>query len=376
MNPFITIWFSPKRTIRAIVDQNPKFLVLFLALMAGAVEVGMQGVTLASQFNAPLLWTVIFSAVIGGVLGLIGLYFFGFLYRWIGSWFGGKATGAEARAAVAWAKVPTFVIFGIWLLIYFLAGDVLGALSRAPEQLSGGTVALVLGYVAAGFWFGTWSFVMLCLMLGEVHGFSGWKGLLIVLIQSVLLIPVVFVIGLLAATAIPNFLRARETVLMQQLGQRPAHRQEGETTREMTELDESLKKLREQLAEFEPQPMTDEPEAQVPGATAPTVAGESLPPFELPPAETVEEEMWGPIAEEPMTEAPPMPVAEEPAIGEPQTQIPAASAPTAPPELLRSFRLTSGETFEGRVVFDGDTYFRVELADGTERIIFKDEIVE
>lgn len=363
MNPFITIWFSPKRTIRGIVDQNPNFLVLFLALATGAVEVAMQGVTLASSANAPLLWTIIVCAVIGGILGLIGLYFFGLLYRWIGSWFGGKATGPEVRAAIAWAKVPTFVIFGIWLLIYLIGGDVSRALTEAPGSVSAGTAALLLGQVVSSLWFGIWGFIMLCLMLGEVHHFSGWKGLVTVLIPSIVIIPVFLVIGLLAAIAIPNFIRARENALLQRQGQPSA--QVETFDEEMWEpIDEEPPFIEEEPAAQEPLPFVPEEAAR---EDVPPVVTEQQVTDEPPATEPLPF-----VAEEPVTGAPPL--APEELGKEPEPQVWETAVPAVPGEAVRQFHLRSGERFEGEVVFDGGAYLRVKLTDGTERVIFRDEL--
>jgi len=218
MNSFLAVWLHPRQTIRTIVDQNPKSLVLLLAMAAGGGEIAMRGASVGQGMGTNALVVILVSGVVGALLGLAGLYFFGFLYRWVGGWFGGQATGVQVRAAIAWAKVPVFAVFVIWLIFYFVSKGAIADMSQTGPEFS---VSLLITGVAS-IVLGVWSFILLCLMIGEVHKFSGWKGFLTVFLPGVIVLVPIFFIGLLAAIAIPNVLRARDNALQAQQVQQPA----------------------------------------------------------------------------------------------------------------------------------------------------------
>ncbi len=195
LNPWTSIWLQPRQTIRQIVDTDPTRHVLWLAMGAGAVSALMPVMkhTATLKTSAGLVMLV---AVIGGaIVGFVGLYVTGWLYRWVGSWMGGQAKSVEVRAALAWGSLPAFAEFVIWLLV-MLATVGSGAFGNPIVGVVMGVVATVLGI---------WQLVLQCHTLGEVHRFSAWKGFGTFLIPGVLL-----VIPLLAAIAIPNVLRGRQ----------------------------------------------------------------------------------------------------------------------------------------------------------------------
>jgi hypothetical protein len=220
MTPWVAIWIRPRQTIRRIVDTNPKQGVLWLAMASATAGVLIQFGALiagylmrtraavtgeADSWLVPLLLTLLGAVIIGALGGLGWLYLFGWLYRWVGSWFGGQAKNVEVRAAIAWVEVVSLAVFGVWVLLLVVSG---GQLVSAPEELLT-AAGLGLGLVAFGGWM--WRTVLVCHTLGEVHRFSAWKGLGTLLIPHALLVVPVFMLALLAAITIPNVLRGRMT---------------------------------------------------------------------------------------------------------------------------------------------------------------------
>jgi hypothetical protein len=39
LSPWLTIWIKPKQTIRRIVDSDPQYQVIFLAVLVGIIQV-------------------------------------------------------------------------------------------------------------------------------------------------------------------------------------------------------------------------------------------------------------------------------------------------------------------------------------------------
>lgn len=211
LNPWGSIWIAPRRTIRYLIDTNSGYAVLSLALITGAMNLCMQ-VTgfLRNPPIVTLLLGILLASIGGALLGLLGLYSFGWLYRWVGSWMGGQATTRELRAAIAWTHLPTVAIFLVWII-----GTVAVYSQGQGDADAAESSQLVFGFafVGAQFVFGVWAFVLLSRAIGEVHRFSSWKGFGTVLIPLCLLtIPVAFIVLVVAgAVAIPNFVRARAT---------------------------------------------------------------------------------------------------------------------------------------------------------------------
>jgi signal peptidase I len=76
------------------------------------------------------------AIVIGGaILGVIGLYCSGFFFPWAGNLFGGHASAAEVRAALAWGQLPTVLggvvglILGLLLLSTGISKPVTGIIA-------------------------------------------------------------------------------------------------------------------------------------------------------------------------------------------------------------------------------------------------------
>lgn len=201
-SPWLTMWTSPRETIRRIVYYDPKRDVLFLAALQGFISY-LSGALYAFLFlalisndyiQAPSIWEgdlsslsymsftaliVAFGicAIVGPISGLIGLYLYGWLFRVTGRWLGGQAYPVEVRAALAWSAVPQ--IWGAILQLFklLLTAYVLYA-NATSNYVSSSALLTILGF---SFLFdsaiGIWSIVLYLKSLGEVHGFSAWRAL-------------------------------------------------------------------------------------------------------------------------------------------------------------------------------------------------------
>lgn len=206
MNPWVSIWFKPRQTIRQIVDTNPRHLVVPIAIAAGIAGGLMQALTPLTRAGVSIGVAVAIAVVLGGLFGLIGLYLFGWLYRWVGGWLGGQAKNVEVRAAIAWVEIPTFAVFMIWLASFLMTPGQAVATGGGGNMLTTAS-AIVIGIAA--FAAGIWRAVLACHTLGEVHRFSAWKGLGTMLIPNALIMIPIFFIAMVSAIAIPNVLRGR-----------------------------------------------------------------------------------------------------------------------------------------------------------------------
>jgi Yip1 domain len=194
-NPFLTIWTRPRATIRGILNTNPTYLVLPLA-MAGGVT---QTLDSAAQTNAgdqlPLARILIMGTLLGMMCGLIGIYIGGALLSWAGRRLGGHGSSEELRAAIAWSQVPALARIPIWILQIDLIGREMFT-SKKPVLHGSpglGLVLIITGVI--GIILGIWAFFTMLKCIGEAHGFSAWRawGLLILTVG----IPILLILVLL-----------------------------------------------------------------------------------------------------------------------------------------------------------------------------------
>lgn len=201
-SPFLSIWVKPRETIRKIVETNPTKHVILLAMVAG---IG-QALDRASSRNAgdtiPLPAILGICFILGPIGGIISLYLGGALYRWSGSWLGGKASSEEVRATIAWSSVPTICILPLWILELLILGREMFTSSTPNIDANPLLLAILLGFAIIELVVGLWAFVVFLQSLGEVHRFSGWKALGTVFLGTlVILVPILCIVGLFVAAS-------------------------------------------------------------------------------------------------------------------------------------------------------------------------------
>jgi hypothetical protein len=191
INPWLHIWVYPKKTIRSLLDSDPQRTIVWLAVLAGILS----GALFAFLFwnsewstNYKIFFPI-GSLIGGGILGLISLYFEGWLYTLTGSWIGGKGSFTDLKCAVGWRNYPTIVTI-------FFNGVTLLTISKPWLHDTFGLIYTILSI---------WTFVILVNLIGEAHRFSAWKGLLSVLIAMALLTVLFMVIALIIPLLSPLF---------------------------------------------------------------------------------------------------------------------------------------------------------------------------
>lgn len=192
-NRWLSLWVKPRATIRRILETNPQFMVIPLALLYGFVA----GITwigfLWSRFpNRPEYHktsVVVILLIMGALFGLVSLYIGSALYRMVGGWLKGKGKFQEVKCAVAWSFYPFIVsaIFAILSYTFYQHPFISFAFS-------------ILNLI-----FLIWAYVLFFHLLGEAHQFSAWRALGTVLITIALIFAVLVVISLLIPMLQPMF---------------------------------------------------------------------------------------------------------------------------------------------------------------------------
>jgi hypothetical protein len=183
-SPWLSIWVEPRRTIQAIVDRDPKFMVLPLAALAGIGE-ALDRASLRHMLDEVSLATMLLVCLLGGIFaGIVGLYLYAFLARVSG-------TSGQLRAALAWASVPMVAALLVWLPEAWLFGRDL--FTAAQPRIDANPLAF-LGLTLLELALGVWSLVLACKTIGQVHGFSAWRGAATMLISVLLVVVPLFLL--------------------------------------------------------------------------------------------------------------------------------------------------------------------------------------
>jgi hypothetical protein len=181
-----------------MINTDPGRSVLLLAALAGVGQM----LDRASARNAgdhlavPVI--VVLALLVGPIARVISLYIGGALLDLTGRWLGGRGTPAEIRAAVAWSNVPAVAGLLLWIPELALFGSELFTSETPVADANPFLGAALIGFGAAQVILGGWSLVLLLKGLGEVQGFSAWKGLGNVLLSG-LVVAIPILTGLLLA---------------------------------------------------------------------------------------------------------------------------------------------------------------------------------
>jgi hypothetical protein len=182
LRPFLSIWTSPRVTIRGIVDTDPNRHVLWLVVVSGFLGVLNRA---AAQGLGDELTTagVFLLAAVMSPLGILFLYVGGMLLQWVGAQLGGVASRAQVRSAIAWSSVP----FTTWSLLLWpleLAVFGGGVFSKSTPTIDPALLVLI---GIGGLTVLVWGTIVHLHCLGEVHRFSAWKALWAVVLATLVI---------------------------------------------------------------------------------------------------------------------------------------------------------------------------------------------
>ena len=183
-SPWLTTWFSPRRTIRRIVEAEappswwPVIALALLGQVFGLMQFDPDETVNVSQSAMPV--------VLGALQTVFGVLVGPFLLAFVGGWLGGEADPGEIRQAIAWGYLP-FAVAGLCWIPLALAYR--GTLSQPEPEIPLALVPLVLAAMVGV----SWSIVTQVIMLAEVQRFSIFRA---IASMVVLLIPA-FLLGLL-----------------------------------------------------------------------------------------------------------------------------------------------------------------------------------
>lgn len=199
MNPWISMWTKPRKTMRYIINDNPRKYIIPLAMIYGILT-ALDKACLRSMGNTFSLWSILLIAIVGGSIGgICYVYLNALLLQWTGKWIGAKGSTEHIRAALTWGSIPYILISILWIPELILYGEEMftTATPMMDSNLSLCMLLMVLGVIE--FIGSVWSTIVGLKCLGEVQGFSAWKALGNCLLAGlVILVPIIIIIILIS----------------------------------------------------------------------------------------------------------------------------------------------------------------------------------
>ena len=196
-SPWLTIWTSPRATIRRIVDHDPVHLVLILAMLGGFAQAlnNSSSESWGEILSIPVIFLI--CAIVGAVSGIIGLYVYGALLKWTGGWIGGQGSSVQIRAAIAWSNVPLIWALILWVPKLALFGQDLFTSEMSNFATNQSLRLLFFVFIIIEVIIGIWAFIIQLKCIGEVQKFSAWKALGNVILSGLVIIVPIFIVVLI-----------------------------------------------------------------------------------------------------------------------------------------------------------------------------------
>jgi hypothetical protein len=200
-HPWFKIWINPRGTIREIIDYNPNYLVIPIALLSGLAQALDRsiGSSLGDDFDLRILIPVII--IIGPILGIIGLYVGGAILSWFGQRLGGQGSQEEVRTALAWSSMPQLLILILDIGLIALLGTeaFTSSTHKMDARIEQSLIAAIFySFIFIGILFITvvlavWSIFLYIKCLAEAHQFSSWRSIATILIPSAVFVIIVLI---------------------------------------------------------------------------------------------------------------------------------------------------------------------------------------
>ncbi|MEM7175500.1 MAG: YIP1 family protein [Chlamydiota bacterium] len=201
INPWLSIWIHPRKTIRAIIDYRIGHRFLLLCFLNGALNL-LMCLHLGAIGSYNLLTIFVVSLLLAIPYGYISFTVAAFGVFIVGKLIKGKGTFKQVRTAISWASIPQLVVLLLMLLglIWMKADPSLASRNIASLQTGGALIGLLFFYA-----FTIWGVIIWLHLVGEVQKFSAWMALL-----NAFLAVLIFVVISIAISFIVAFLTDRE----------------------------------------------------------------------------------------------------------------------------------------------------------------------
>ncbi len=168
VNPWVSMWRSPRETIRSIVEHNPRLGFGVLSFLYGLLLI------LYVIPNAFLVTPLFFlgALIAAPFLGVITFLVMSGLLFVVGKWLGGKSSFLALRAAVSWSHVPSVFLLLVLTIFLIVFRKMVFCVDCADIVVTRFDLIVLLSFSLIQSILGFWVVVLLILSIAEVQEFS------------------------------------------------------------------------------------------------------------------------------------------------------------------------------------------------------------
>jgi hypothetical protein len=197
MNPWLSIWKSPRETIRYMLEQNKTPLYYSIIALYGLTLTFEQATNQSIGDKVPFGLVLLVIFLIGPLTGYLYWIIQSGLFYLVGRWLGGYSNWEEAKSAVVWSSILYLYKLPIFLIQLVLLGNEVFS-TKQPTVENSMLISAVFGLLTlADIVITIWYVVVLSKAIGEIHNFSAWKGFGVILLSTLIIIIVLVLVGLL-----------------------------------------------------------------------------------------------------------------------------------------------------------------------------------
>lgn len=197
-NPWVSVWLSPRATVRQLFHKEPVPGLFALYCFYGLNRFLDRASDKSFGDHASTATILGLAVLLSPLIGWVNLAFWGWLLRVTGEYIGGKGDAKRIHTAVVWASLPRAAGVLIWIvLLSFFGGQVFR--EEMPQLDANPDLAYVFFIaVGVGVILSLWSLVLLTETLAEAQGFSRSRAIGNLLLSAgAILIPILVIVGIL-----------------------------------------------------------------------------------------------------------------------------------------------------------------------------------
>ena len=205
MNPIISIWKQPKKTVQYMIDHKSMryalVLVLLAAFSSGIMNLADTG--FLESLSLPAILTISIVSVL--LLSVPAWYINALIYTWIGKLLGGTGDWRKMCQVVAAGMIPAIWTMPVGIIAVIIYGKALFATPPGVFEITNMSIGFYLLHTIILVGSGIFSTVILSKGIGLVHNFSAWRGFGTVMIFVGMLLVFLFFIGIVVVFSILQF---------------------------------------------------------------------------------------------------------------------------------------------------------------------------
>lgn len=176
MNPFISIWTQPKKTLAYLIEHKTisygLMIMVISSLCSGVMAFADTG--LLAGFSLPSILAISFG--ISLLISIPAYFICALVYTWIGKLLGGTGNWREMCLVIAGGMLPMILTLPIGILAIAIYGKDLFVEPVGVFAVTNMSLVFYLLYTVIMMGLSIFSTVIQSKGIGLVHNFSAWRG--------------------------------------------------------------------------------------------------------------------------------------------------------------------------------------------------------